>query len=420
MPSSQTFDVLIVGAGPAGIAAGLAAAQSGARVGLVDDNPLPGGQIYRSSHGSLNAGVQVKASDMAKAGIDFIGGTSIYDAPKSGTLYGWGSSGRTVLHYEKLILAVGARELFLPFPGWTLPNVMGIGGLQAMVKGGLDVSGKRIVLAGTGPLLLAVASYLKRAGAQVVGLFEQAPWSSLVSFSLSLGSVPRKLNQAIPLLVDTMGCFKAGSWIVEASGAQRVESVTVESNGKRKTIACDYVACAYGFVPNLELPMLLGCQIQDGKVEVDRYQRTSVGDVFCAGEPTGIGGVDLSELEGDIAGHAAVGRTDLADQMQGQKAKWTRFARNLDIAFTIRPEIKNLVQTHTIICRCEDVTVGDLERVGDVRSAKLQTRCGMGACQGRICGAATRLLYGWEQGTVRPPLIPVPLTGFEAESEAEN
>ena len=227
MPSSQTFDVLIVGAGPAGIAAGLAAAQSGARVGIVDDNPLPGGQIYRSSHGSLNAGVQVKASDMAKAGIDFIGGTSIYDAPKSGTLYGWGSSGRTVLHYEKLILAVGARELFLPFPGWTLPNVMGIGGLQAMVKGGLDVSGKRIVLAGTGPLLLAVASYLKRAGAQVVGLFEQAPWSSLVSFSLSLGSVPRKLNQAIPLLVDTMGCFKAGSWIVEASGAQRVESVTV-------------------------------------------------------------------------------------------------------------------------------------------------------------------------------------------------
>jgi hypothetical protein len=92
----------------------------------------------------------------------------------------------------------------------------------------------------------------------------------------------------------------------------------------------------------------------------------------------------------------------------------------LDKAFAIRPEIKNLAQPSTIICRCEDVTVHDLESVGDVRSAKLQTRCGMGACQGRICGAATRFLYGWEQGTVRPPLIPVPLAGFEAESEAEN
>jgi len=420
MPNPKCFDVLIVGAGPAGIAAGLAAVQSGAKVGIVDDNLLPGGQIYRGSHGSLNAGVRQKADEAAKAGIDFIGGTSIYDAPKSGTLYGWGSSGRTVLRFEKLIMAVGARELFLPFPGWTLPNVMGIGGLQAMVKGGLDVKGKRIVLAGTGPLLLAVASYLKQAGAHVVGLFEQAPWSSLISFSISLASVPSKLNQAIPLLLDTMGTFKAGSWIVEATGTHQVESVTVETNGKRKTIACDYVACAYGFVPNIELPMLLGCQIVDGKVEVDRNQRTSVEDIFCAGEPTGIGGVDLSEIEGAIAGHAAVGRTDLADRMLGQKAKWTRFADNLDKAFAIRPEIKNLAQPSTIICRCEDVTVHDLESVGDVRSAKLQTRCGMGACQGRICGAATRFLYGWEQGTVRPPLIPVPLAGFEAESEAEN
>jgi NADPH-dependent 2,4-dienoyl-CoA reductase/sulfur reductase-like enzyme len=224
------------------------------------------------------------------------------------------------LSYKHLVLATGARERFLPFPGWTLPNVMGAGGLQAMVKCGLPVRGKRVVVAGTGPLLLAVAAYLRRHGAEISMICEQASWSSLARFGVSLFGRPGKVAQALQLKKELSGVpLAANSWPLAAHGRQTLESVTVSQSGEGKTIPCDYLACGFHLVPNIELPLLLGCEVQAGCVRVDDSQQTTVSRVFCAGEPTRIGGVELSLVEGQIAGLAVTGRMTEAKQLFGER-----------------------------------------------------------------------------------------------------
>src|SRR5579863_159277 len=162
------FDVLVVGGGPAGMAAAISASQCGVRVGIVDDNPTLGGQIWRRSFedSQPDEAAQWQQAIQARP-LTILCGKKIVHQPEPGVLVAEGVDDRCELRYRNLILATGARERFLPFPGWTLPNVMGVGGLQAMVKSGLPILGKRIVVAGSGPLLLAVAAYLRRHGAEI-------------------------------------------------------------------------------------------------------------------------------------------------------------------------------------------------------------------------------------------------------------
>jgi NADPH-dependent 2,4-dienoyl-CoA reductase/sulfur reductase-like enzyme len=154
------------------------------------------------------------------------------------------------------------------------------------------------------------------------------------------------------------------------------------------------------------LPSLLNCKISGGYVQVDELQQTSVKGVFCAGEPTGIGGVELALVEGQIAGLAAGGHAAEARELFGERRKARRFARMLDRAFRLRPELKDLPSAETIVCRCEDVSYARLQEHRSWRAAKLQTRCGMGPCQGRVCGPATQFLFQWNPDSVRPPVFP--------------
>ena len=291
---SEHFDILVVGAGPAGIAAAISASSSGKRVGLVDDNPAPGGQIWRSG-ASQAAAARKWLARLDAAPVLRLQGWRVFDHPKRGTLRAEYNQDCRDLRYGQLILATGARELFLPFPGWTLPNVMGAGALDAMVRGGLPIAEKRVVVAGTGPLLLAVAAHLSRRGAKVVALCEQAPLRRFVPFAAHLLSEPAKLLQGISYLTATRGTqFYTSCWPIAASGTEKLESVTLQRGGKNWDVRCDYLACGFHLVPNLEMAALLGCRIEDGFVATDDLLRTSVADVFCAGEPTGIGGVDLA------------------------------------------------------------------------------------------------------------------------------
>jgi NADPH-dependent 2,4-dienoyl-CoA reductase/sulfur reductase-like enzyme len=412
------FDVLIVGAGPAGLAAALAAAESGGRVGILDENQTPGGQIHRAFLGKINEDTKTQLDALRSKRVKIVQGMTVIDAPVQGRIVGLGPSGTVEFEYKNLILAVGARELFLPFPGWTLPNVLGVGGIQALLKGGLDVRGKRIVIAGSGPLLIAVAVYLKQYGAEVAVIAEQTTAAKLAHFGMTVARYPSKLRQGAALMADVGRRFQMSAWVEFAEGNDKLELVKLnKSPGK---IQCDYLACAFGFVPNLELPMLLGCGLERGFVKVDELQRTSTPDVYCAGEPTGIGGIELSAVEGRVAGYAASGFVDRARGLFPERQRWRGFAQQLDIAFALRDELKNLATLETIVCRCEDVTKKDLEGWNCGREAKLHTRCGMGPCQGRICGPATRFLYGWEHGSVRPPLVPTPLAGLEYENKAER
>lgn len=403
----KRFDVLVVGGGPAGIAAAVRAAEHTARVGMVDDNLALGGQIWR---GGLEGKVPEARSwleQFERAGVTMLSGTRVFDQPEGGILLAEHEGETLELRYEKLILATGARERFLAFPGWILPNVMGAGGLQAMVKSGLPIRGKRVVVAGTGPLLLAVAAYLRKHGAEIHLVCEQASWGRLAEFAVGLVSSPRKIGQAWQLNKDLLGIrFATNSWPVAAHGSEKLESVTVSHSGRLQTILCDYLACGFHLVPNAELAALLGCEIHNGFVSVDENQQTTVAGIYCAGEPTGIGGIEASLVEGQIAGLAAVGRASDTKQFFRERQKSHQFAVRMERAFQLRAELKNLPDAETVVCRCEDVRYARLQPHGSWRAAKLHTRCGMGPCQGRVCGPATEFLFGWNPESVRPPIFP--------------
>jgi NADPH-dependent 2,4-dienoyl-CoA reductase/sulfur reductase-like enzyme len=417
------FEVLVVGSGPAGIAAAVRASENGAAVGLVDDNPAAGGQIWRDSgrgsgkaHAAHGGGEAMWRKRLAAAKIDQLHGWSVFDQAAPGTVRAQSHRGEIAdLRYEKLIVATGARERFLPFPGWTLPNVMGAGALQAMVKSGLPIQGKRVVVAGSGPLLLAVAASLRAAGAVVVRVCEQASLGRLAPFALSLAAAPGKILEGLRYKAATWNVpFHASSWPLRASGDEVLRSVELSINGKTVSVECDYLACGFHLVPNIELAAMLGCRVENGTVSVDEWQRTSQPEIYCAGEPTGIGGLELSLLEGQIAGLAAVGKVGLARELFSARTKMSRFAARLGAAFALRPELRMLPQEDTLLCRCEDVPYGAVRRHQSWRSAKLHTRCGMGPCQGRVCGAATDFLLGWSADSTRPPILPVPIASLAA------
>ncbi len=405
-------EILIVGGGAAGLAA--AAAASAKRVLIVDDNPHLGGQIWRSEMGRIKSPDARRLIDAVETNkVWILNNAQVFAKSGSNWLLAETREGVVALNYEKLIIATGARERFLPFPGWTLPGVFGAGGLQALVKSGLSVKNNRIVVAGTGALLLAVAEYLKAKGADVPMIVEQASASRIRNFGFSLWREPKKLTQAISLRARLLGTrYATDSYVTSADGDGKLESITVTRNGKTTRIKCDHLACGFHLVPNIELASLLGCDIDGDFVKVDEFQRTSAENVFGAGEPTGIGGVESSLIEGQIAGLVASGREDEARQLFAQRVKTHDFARILNETFALRDELKHLAAPDTLVCRCEDVTFESLKPYGSWREAKLQTRCGMGSCQGRICGAASEFLFDWEVGSVRPPIFPVRLASL--------
>jgi D-hydroxyproline dehydrogenase subunit alpha len=414
------LDIAVVGAGPAGMAAAVTAARTGVRVGLIDDNPAPGGQIWR--HGAhLPKAAQCWLARLHSSSVIRFHGWRIVDSPGPNLLCAEPTSGAVPdgrdgcmeLSFKKLILATGARERFLPFPGWTLPNVMGAGALDALVRGGLPIAGKRVVAAGTGPLLLAVAAHLARRGAFVVAVCEQASLAQLARFATHLISEPSKLCQgAAYRLALRSARFLTGCWPVAAHGSGRLRAVTLRRGANEWTVDCDYLACGFHLVPNCELPALLGCRIADGFVATTELLESSIPGVFCAGEPTGIGGVELALLEGELAAFAASGQTAQAQRLARRRRRSSGFVRALEQACALSPQLRGLATDETIVCRCEDVPCGALRPRASWREAKLHTRCGMGPCQGRICGAAAEFLFGWHVESVRPPIFPAQVSSL--------
>ncbi|HLV95443.1 MAG TPA: FAD-dependent oxidoreductase [Candidatus Acidoferrales bacterium] len=413
------FEVVVIGGGPAGIAAASAASESGRSVALIDDNSAAGGQIWRGG------GAKGSDSEAAKwlrrlrhSPVQVISGAQVFHL-ENGRLAAELDGGHLEVCYRELILATGARELFLPFPGWTLRGVFGAGGLQALLKAGLSVEGKRMVIAGTGPLLLAVAAYARKQGAKIVAICEQTEWKNLARFAMETTRAPGKLKDALRFGWALRRVpYWTSAWPVAALGHEELESVRVLRNGKIRELACDYLACGFHLVPNLELASFAGCVIENGFVAVDEFQRTSVRNIYCAGETTGIGGLDKSLVEGRIAGYAATGNDKSARHLFSERAGCTRFAAAMKSAFQLRQELKSLPQPETLLCRCEDVPFGRARQFDSWRAAKLHTRCGMGACQGRVCGSAAETLFGWKVDSVRPPVFAVECGSLAAVSRA--
>ncbi len=439
-------DVAVVGAGPAGLAAACRAAEAGASVVLLDEAAAPGGQVWRRSvqaagrqqgggaagdcgPGGLAAAAPSRLARrwlerLAASDVRRLDGAVVTDALPGPALLVEQSGRALRVEARRVVIATGARERFLPFPGWTLPNVVGVGGAQAMLKSGAGVGGRKVVVAGSGPLLLPVAAALARAGARILLVAEQAPAGAVARFAASLWRRPGLLAQAARYRAAFWRApYRRGTWVsaAHAGGSPPAVCEATLTDGRRTwREPCDLLACAYGLVPNLRLARLLGCALGGSGscrvVRVDACQQTSVPGIYCAGEPTGIGGLELALLTGQIAGLAAAAGTSPAAGahelalLQRRRDGGLPYVAALDRAFQARPQLRRLATPDTIVCRCEDVPLGRLDPAWGRRQAKLYTRTGMGPCQGRVCGAALELLLGWDEpDVVRAPLEPVAL-----------
>jgi NADPH-dependent 2,4-dienoyl-CoA reductase/sulfur reductase-like enzyme len=419
-PEHIETDVAIVGAGPAGIAAAVAAASAGRRVVLLDEAPRPGGNIWRHTHRShLPGSARQWLARLDGSGARVINGATVVDATRELSVTAERAGQPLLIQANSLILTTGARERFLPFPGWTLPGVFGVGGGQALLKSGLNVKDKTVVVAGSGPLLLPVAAALAQAGAHVALVAEQAPASRVTPFAAGLWRSPSRLAQAAGYRARFRR-YALGTWVVNATGQDRVKSVTV-ANGKRAwSMRCDLLCVGYGLVPANELAIHLGADIDNDLVRVDGMQRTSVAGVFAAGEPTGIAGMDAALVSGQAAGFAAAGDDRRARALSAEFVPHRRFAEKLENTFALRPELRGLCGRDTVVCRCEDVRFSDFRAHRSARQSKLYERAGMGPCQGRVCGPAVRFLFGWGPDTVRPPLFPARIATLSAHRTSQH
>jgi thioredoxin reductase len=447
-------DVVVIGAGPSGMAAAAQARAGGLRVALLDQQARIGGAYWRHRPQDAAAeqsdahhdwttfrrisahleGVDLLLSHAVWA-VESVDGGFVVRATR-------GEVAREPVRIEarSVLVATGAHERVTPFRGWTLPGVMTAGGGQALLKGTGVVPGRRVLLAGSGPLLLVVADGLLRAGVDVVAVAETghptayglrpSSWSGLVSRGGEAVAYTRTLaSHRVP--------FHAGYRVVEASGRAQVERAVIESrSGRRREYDVDALLVSHGFTPQLELLVAAGAATRvddDGSlvVTVDDEQRTTVPGLLATGEVTGVGGASLAILEGYVAGRA-LGGVAVTPSLHERIAVHRRFARAMHAVHGgPRDPLADLPDTE-LVCRCEEVTAGAIRSacrdlgVDDARGAKLMTRAGMGLCQGRMCGRAVSDLVGLASGrpaddgaaarwAARLPAVPVTLDQLAAE-----
>lgn len=459
----------VIGAGPAGLAATVAAAAQGIRVTLVDSAAEAGGQFYRRPAAGLGARRpqalhhQWRTWERLRDGLDrYVRAGTVRHLtehhvwlvehradPDQGftvhALLGPEQEEPAEVPADAVLLATGGYEKVLPFPGWTLPGVVTPGGAQAMLKGALAVSGRTAVVAGTGPLLLPVATGLAAAGVEVAALVDSADPKAFLRQSRALAAQPGKVVEgagfAAQLLRHRVRLL-ARHTIVEAHGTERLEAVTVAHldgdgrvrPGSERRIPCDTLAVGHGMLPHTDLAETLGCRLDGLGVHVDAEQRTDVPGVWAAGETTGIGGSALSLAEGHIAGRSAAARLCGIAPDPGAwaaaakvRTRLRAFFAALDSVYVPPAHWTEQVTDDTVVCRCEEVTGGAVREAvaelgaGDPRTVKLLTRAGMGWCQGRMCGPAVAGLAGCELTPSRRPFArPVPLGVLARAGETDH
>ncbi len=460
----EGVDVAVIGAGAAGLAAAGEAARLGARVALLDDNRQPGGQYFRQPPAEFGAAANSRPDkDRARfeglrAGLDsplisYRPGATVWDVPDPLTLAVANGPRSGRIRAGAIVIAAGARDRAVAFPGWTLPGVIGAGGLQNLIKGmGIAPPGPAVV-AGNGPLLLVAAASLVRAGVRVAAVVESAkvPARGLRE-AANLARAPSMLRLAAELravLLKAGTPVLYGKTIVAAQGVAAqgdaelafVEIAAIDTLGRIdrrdiRRIEARTLVTGYGLTPCLELPRLMGAEedrlpLRGGStLRRDGRLMTSVPGVFAAGDGAAIGGVELSLLEGRIAGieaavHAGtVAREGVRNALARHRKthrRLDRFRSGLERVFAPPASWLGLLTPETIVCRCEDVTLGDLEaRIAANAASPLQlkaaTRIGMGRCQGRNCLDALAAMLAERHGVpaqnidmprARPPARPI-------------
>ncbi|GAB7035411.1 NAD(P)/FAD-dependent oxidoreductase [Streptomyces sp. NPDC021749] len=459
MPNSPSedpeYDLAVIGAGAAGLAGAVTAAELGLSVALLDTASDPGGQFYRHPAPALGAtrpealhhdwstftGLRRRLAD---SGATPLAGHHVWTVVRAEPEGLWdvhavtgadGNGERPVrVRARAVLLATGAYERQLPFPGWTLPGVVGAGGAQAMLKSGLVLPGRHVVVAGSGPLLLAVAASLAKAGARVPAVIEASGYLGYARHPRVLAANAPKMAEAAvhgTALLRHGVRLRTRSAVTQVHGADRVEAVTVSRldrdwrpvRGSGRRIVCDALAVGFGLVPQLELATGLGCatrRTRDGShaLDLDAQQETSVPGIWAAGETGGIGGVQLACVEGEMAGIAIAARlggrpaltaSGRVRALRRRRDRMRAFASVMAAAHAPGAGWSRWLDDSTDVCRCEEVPAGRIREAvtdygaRDARTVKLLTRAGMGWCQGRMCGTAVACLAAEGPGAEPPP-----------------
>lgn len=463
--SAQHTDLLIVGAGPAGMAAAVTARRHGLTVRVLDDQPAPGGQIWRAVEAVATTPRLTRLGEAYRAGVEraaaFRACGALYEAQSQ--LWQIEPGFRAFLTRQgkassvtagAVILATGAQERPVPFPGWTLPGVLTVGAAQILLKTADSVPDRPVWIAGCGPLPLLYMTQLLAAGGRIAGFLDTTPRGRL---GAALRHLPQAMGRAGDLfkgLSWSLALRRAGFPIVRhvaelrAEGAGRLEQLVYRTQDGRETrVPAEVLLVHEGVVPSIHAPLALGCDVkwdarQHCQVPVlDGWGETSQANVFVAGDGAGIGGAEAAELRGRLAAlriAARLGRLgeDVAEAAAGtERAALSRalaLRPFLDALYAPRPEVFAPAD-ETLVCRCEEVTAGELRaRAAQGRPGPNQlkafTRAGMGPCQGRQCGyTMAHIVAAVQQRPVadvgfyriRPPLKPVTL-GELASLEAQE
>jgi len=459
----EQVPVAIIGGGPAGLSAAIAAAKMGTQVLVIDENLSAGGQIYRQLPSSY------RVMDAPVLGVDYADGQTLLQKVDSlsDRITIWtdalvwsvfGSRQLAVARGDDLVLldtraiiaATGAHERPVPVPGWTLPGVMTAGGAQVLLKSQRIRPGNRVLLAGTGPLQLVVANQMLDAGMNVVAVAESAATLSAWRYLPDLMRQPALIKQGFDyiLRLKKAGIQMLQSYVLQAiEGDQialravlgKVDAQSRSITGYAKTFEVDTVCVGYGLIPSVWLTSMLGCRhLYDPMVDAwtpyfDENMQTDQPGVFVAGDGAGIAGVLVAKREGTIAGlyaavHAGIISAEQAQQAarieRGQLNSLRKFRRALDRMYRVQRGLYANIPDETIVCRCEEITAGEIRRAIEqgtfnLNDIKKRSRTGMGYCQGTNCMPVVAAILAREFGakpeaikmmTARPPARPVPLS----------
>lgn len=430
--------IVVIGAGPAGLAAAASAAQAGADVVLVDEGDRIGGQFWRHHPSFTDPRLQHRldrfsALQKVLDTVRVLSSTSVWRVEAGALLRVYVLSGPAddtqrrgeTLEAEAVVLATGAHDRVLPVPGWTIPGVTSAGAVQALAKRDGVALGTRTVVAGAGPFLLPVSQSVALVDGEVAEVVEAAAASTLLTGWMrrpwELAATAGKageLGSYVASLVRHRTPYRLGSAVTRIHGGASVEAVTVQSidrdwrpiAGTGRTVECDTVALGHGFTPRLEAAIQFGCEItSDRFVRVDAQQLTSISGVYAAGEITGIGGADAALAEGEIAGLAAAGvpGADLRYRKPlVARRRMRAFADRLG-THAIRPGWIGWLDADTVICRCEATTLATIVEYAEAssRGMRLATRASLGPCQGRTCGRSVDDIIGAPTGIDRRPVL---------------
>lgn len=451
-------DLIVIGAGPAGANAAIAASAHGLNVQLLDEAPHAGGQVWRAPLEGLPKGNTPEAHEgaslrerLAASDVTVHAGQRVWSVlSKSDCGFqvdSLGPGGPVVLSAPRLVTATGAYERIVPFTGWTLPGVMGLAAATILLKSHGVVPGARPIVAGAGPLLLAVAAGILDAGVKplaVVDLDSRADWLARLP---ALASKPRNLmrgarwaarlrSAGVPMLYRHAVRMADGEGQLERITVCPVDASGAFTEGEEKQFETDALLIGHGLTPGADIPRLLGAQMQHDRLrgghvpQIDGFGRTTLDGLFAIGDGAGVRGADMAVTAGQLAGLAVAHNAgQLAHHAFDQKTarllkiqKWqTRFCDAIAGSMTMRAGQLTSVPEAAVVCRCEDVTRGDIEAAvdagaSDVNQLKHFTRTGMGPCQGRMCGEVAASLLASRLGieradvgqfTARPPLRPV-------------